>query len=169
MTSFLQKKAKAYWKQRLCVTHVFTPLDNPSFVAGYFTLSADSIQIDISMGKTERRVKTKRLGMPHEKRLLHTYPAVKLGMLAKNTAFVEKGFGRDMIKAIKSIVLNDSGIYCCRYIIIDAINDPGIIKFYLDNGFEFLYESEEDEKVAMNDPDELTTRYMLYNLGAITD
>ena len=81
------------------------------------------------------------------------YPAVKIGRLGVSKPFQGQGFGNEIIKALKTffIVKNKTG---CRFLTVDAYNNPRVLKFYKNNGFSLLTEMDKDKK----------TRIMFYDL-----
>ena len=54
----------------------------------------------------------------------------------------------------------------CLFIVVDAVNEPATIKYYLHNGFKFIYSDEETEKkyFNINDSELLRTRIMYFDL-----
>ena len=55
-----------------------------------------------------------------------------------------------------------------RFLAVDAYNQPDVLKFYLKNGFAFVFSSEEQEKEYLKKSTEnfesLHTRQMFYDL-----
>jgi hypothetical protein len=73
-----------------------------------------------------------------------------------------------MIKAWFLDPLNKTG---CRYIIVDAVNKEKVLKFYQDNGFDFIFSSDEEEMQYMTKSENVTngeffreTRLMCFDL-----
>jgi len=52
-----------------------------------------------------------------------------------------------MIKAWFIDPLNKTG---CRYVVVDAVNNPKVLQFYKDNGFDFIFSSDEEEMQYMS-------------------
>ena len=56
----------------------------------------------------------------------------------------------------------------CRFVVVDAVNDPNVLQFYQKNGFVFLFTSEEQEFIytggKKGEPVELDTRLMYFDL-----
>ena len=54
----------------------------------------------------------------------------------------------------------------CRYLIVDAYNENVPISFYTKNGFEYIFNTEEQEREYrhINDDCPLNTRLMYYDL-----
>lgn len=86
--------------------------------------------------------------MPPEKRY-GSFPSVKVGRFGVTTAYQGRKIGSALLDYIKInfIDMNKTG---CRFITVDAYNRARTIKFYLDNGFNFLTnEDKNDENRAM--------------------
>lgn len=71
----------------------------------------------------------------------HQFPAVKIGRLGTHRALARSGIGTAVLNIIKDLFItsNRTG---CRFITIDARNDPYVLKFYEKNGF--MYYSKKD-------------------------
>lgn len=68
-----------------------------------------------------------------------------------------------MMDLIKTIAINPENKYAARYLVVDAVNHPKVLAFYTKNGFEFLFNSEEEEKECLHKSD-CPTRLMLFDL-----
>ena len=67
--------------------------------------------------------------------------------------------------------LNKTG---CRYVIVDAVNTPKVLQFYKDNGFDFIFSSDEEEMQYMSKSEQVEdgdvfreTRLMVCDLMTI--
>jgi hypothetical protein len=67
--------------------------------------------------------------------------------------------------------LNKTG---CRYIVVDAVNNPKVLQFYLDNGFDFIFSSDLEEMQYMSKAVQIAeadlyreTRLMVFDLMSI--
>jgi GNAT superfamily N-acetyltransferase len=85
--------------------------------------------------------------MPREKRY-PTLPAVKIGRLAVDKHFQSNGLGREILDFIKDWFTfeNKTG---CRFVIVDALNKPNVLRFYQKNGFAFLSGSDEKDPTRL--------------------
>lgn len=72
-------------------------------------------------------------------------PAVKLGRLGTKTGCQSNGVGKDIIDFLK-IWFTEGNKTGCKFILVDAYNKDRVIKFYRDNGFQFLINSIEDRQ-----------------------
>ena len=56
----------------------------------------------------------------------------------------------------------------CRFVVVDALNEPNVLQFYQKNDFVFLFTSEEQEFIytggKKGDIIELPTRLMYFDL-----
>ncbi len=120
LNSFLWESAEEYQRVFLGTTHV---LIYGTKVIGYFTLSMDSLKI-------------KRI--PYEDRIgfekIEYYPAIKIGQLAVDKTFEEKGVGPYMLKIICGIAMNLVKYVGCRFVAVNAI--PTAQSWYEKYGFK---------------------------------
>ena len=67
---------------------------------------------------------------------------------------------------IKSWFIDSNSKTGCRFLVVDAYNEPNPIQYYKKNDFEFLFSTEEQEKEYMGKSiDEiLKTRLMYFDL-----
>ena len=71
-------------------------------------------------------------------------PAVKIGRLGVSGEYQRKGVGTILINLGKQIFTtrNRTG---CRFITVDAYNDPAVMGFYENNDFDFYLDSDSGE------------------------
>ncbi len=50
-----------------------------------------------------------------------------------------------MMNLIKTMAMSPDNDSAIRYLVVDAINNKNVIDYYVRNGFEFLFESDEEE------------------------
>ena len=102
--------------------------------------------------------------IPREKSL-KSYPAMLIGRLGVATDFNGQGIGSQLIKEIRNFsFIHFPGFV--RYLLVDAYNEPAVMKFYRKNDFIEVFSSEEQEKETYKQkPTEpLHTRYMFYDM-----
>ena len=46
---------------------------------------------------------------------------------------------------IKTIAINPDNNCAARYLVVDAVNKPKVLNYYKENGFNFLFETDEEE------------------------
>jgi GNAT superfamily N-acetyltransferase len=95
--------------------------------------------------------------MPREKRY-GSFPSVKVARFGVTTSYQNKNIGTALMDYIKInfIDMNKTG---CRFITVDAYNRDRTIKFYSDNGFNFLTNDDKNDK----------TRAMYFDLMPIAN
>ena len=113
----------------------------------------------------------KRIGkdVPQQKRDM-IYPAVLIGRLGVNSKFLHRHIGTELMDSIKSWFIDEDNKTGCRYLVVDAYNEDIPIQYYKNNGFDFMFSTEEQEKQYRNitNPDRLHTRLMFFDLMQIT-
>lgn len=77
--------------------------------------------------------------------MLTRYPGVLVGRLAVATKFSNKGIGSEVLDFIKMWFLDDANKTGCRFAIVDAKNEPNVLRFYEKNNFKTLFPREIDE------------------------
>jgi len=141
-----------------------------------FTISNDSIKKNAFQGAKDD--KTRMMGrFPEGKENIQSYPAVLIGRFGANVKYRrqnkdEIGIGTQAMKFIKQWIASETNKTGCRFLIVDAYNEAGVIKFYKEhNNFEFLIE---DETLELNmfrgnrkEITRLETRKMFFDLITI--
>jgi GNAT superfamily N-acetyltransferase len=148
LNEFFFKDSREGFRQLVSVTYAVEIEDE--FVA-FFCVSNDAIRSDDTSKSRLRKIRNR---IPREKRY-SSMPAVKIGRLATDLKFQGKGIGTQILDLIKMwfTVGNKTG---CRFIIVDAVNNPATLNFYQRNGFEFL----DEHSVSKTDQ----TRLMFFDL-----
>lgn len=153
LNEFLLEDAWPYHEQLLGKTYLVYHKDD---LAGFFTVSNDKISYgDLTEKHPEEEEKSiinkfrrllKKEGLCHCKRLLKSFPSVKIGRLAIASKYQGSGIGRQLIDFIKAtfVTNNRTG---CRFITVDAYEDA--LKFYEKNGFKYLVKKQNADTEAM--------------------
>ncbi len=151
-----------YSKELLGKSYCFTLDTNEKNIVCAFTISNDSIKVDNLPNARKKKVTN---AIPSRKRF-KSYPAVLIGRLGVNQGFGRRGIGSELMDFIKSWFIDKDNKTGCRFIVVDSYNTDNAKNFYLKNGFEFLFSSEEQEKenMGMNSYEELKTRFMYFDL-----
>lgn len=115
----------------------------------------------------------------HEK-MLSRFPGVLIGRLAVSNQFTRRGIGSEALDFIKLWFMSEENKTGCRLAIVDAKNKPDVLKFYVRNGFKFLFaheidqdlyikppKSEEEKNERKRHPRKLYTRLMYCDLMAV--
>jgi len=103
------------------------------------------------------------------KRGHRTYPAVLIGCLGVNIMFRGEQFkvGSQLMTFIKNWFRDAENKTGCRFIIVDAYNEPAVLDYYTKrNGFKYLHNIEDDEKSFYGIPEDesLRTRMLFFDL-----
>lgn len=131
-------------------------------IACAFTLANSSVNMQEVSSKRRNRFNR---SIPNAKRS-RQYPAVLIGRLAVFDSFEGHHLGYDLMDFIKAWFIDPLNKTGCRFLIVDAVNHPKVIDYYCQNGFDFLFESEEEEDVATNNGSKkkCATRLMYFDL-----
>lgn len=164
LDDFFKNDATRYAHFLMGKTYCFRLNSNPSKIVCSFTISNDSIRIyDLPRS---RRDYMKSL-TNHEKPL-RRYPGVLIGRLGVSNEFAGQGIGSETLQFIKGWFFSSTNKTGCRFVIVDAVNEPQVISFYQKNGFHSLFSSEEQEFLytggRKGQPVELSTRLMYFDL-----
>lgn len=99
------------------------------------------------------------------------FPAVLLGRLGVDHRYQHLHLGRQIIDYVKAWFSSESNKSGCRFLIVDAYNEPGLIQFYEHCGLKLFFTTEEQEKKYRNirdhegePPVKLETRLMFFDL-----
>ena len=94
------------------------------------------------------------------------YPAVLVARLGVSKDFRSQHIGRDVLRHIKYWFLEPYNKTGCRYVLVDAYNNPATLAFYENNGFQTVFSTEKQEKEYRHIDDDvnLNTRLMFYDL-----
>jgi GNAT superfamily N-acetyltransferase len=128
LTDFFINQSKDYLKQLLAVTYI---LETKNETIAYYSVMNDRIE----------RTKKINKSIPNKKRYA-AYPAVKIGRFGVDKDHQRENIGTQLFDYIKYSFTNNIKTGC-RFITIDAYNEPNVLKFYEKNGF--FYTDPEDE------------------------
>jgi GNAT superfamily N-acetyltransferase len=160
LNDFLRNDARNYGSQLLGVTYIFIIDAQPEKVACFFTVSNDALQVSIHSNNTKKRVQKH---IPHVKQM-RNYPAVKIGRLGVDKSLRGNQIGDQLMDFIKGWFI-DNNKTGCRFLLVDAYNEPKVLEYYVRNGFEYLLRMEDEIKKDEKGNDlPLRTRIMFYDL-----
>lgn len=135
-----------YNSEMMGYSHCFyTNSDSPEMVCA-FSLSNTALRT-APLPKTKRNRFNR--GIPNTKRRSQ-YPAILIGQLCVFDDFAHKDIGKELMDLIKTIAINPENSCAARYLVVDAVNKPKVISYYKDNGFEFLFSSDEEEMECLH-------------------
>ncbi len=140
-------------------TYCFTLNSDPNVITGAFTVANDSIKTTLLPNKKRSKINRK---IPSIKRY-KSYPAVLIGRLGASIDFKGKGIGDELMDAIKFWFVESENKTGCRYIVVDSYNSEKPIAYYQRNGFQFLFDTESDEKKYTGIRNDLTKKQKLIN------
>lgn len=86
-------------------------------------------------------------GLTHHEKILTRYPGVLVGRLAVSSNYSGAGIGSEVLDFIKMWFLDKNNKTGCRFAIVDAKNQPNILRIYERNGFKSLFPREIDEAI----------------------
>lgn len=162
LNDFFTNDSQNYSSQLLGKSYCFLLDENPQEIVCAFTISNDSIKTNF-IPKPKRNKLNRKI--PNVKRT-RSYPAVLIGRLGVNKNHKNKGVGRELMDFIKSWFIDSQNKTGCRFVVVDSYNEEGPLAYYQKNGFQFLFNTEEEEKdymsLDMNEP--LSTRLMHFDL-----
>lgn len=164
ITEFFTKEYIDYTHQLLGKSYCFVDPDKKQIVCA-FTVANSSIKVSLLPNK--RRNKLNR-AIPNEKRRPQ-YPAVLVGQLAVSENYKGMHIGDELLDVIKSWFVEPLNKTGCRYVVVDALNHPKVMEFYIRNGFKFLFSTDEEESVSLygkkaQEIQALRTRLMYFDL-----
>ena len=167
LDNFFNNDADNFNRQLLGYSYCFRLNENPSDIVCAFTVSNSSVDARHLPGS--RKKKLVEL-VPFEKRLKN-YPAALIGRLGVSRDYAGKGIGTELMTYIKHLIAKPTNTCACRYLTVDAYNNPATIRFYEANGFQTLFSTEKQEKEHIGLPaaGELQTRIMFFDLIRLYD
>ena len=151
LDDFIQNDAKKHKEALIAETYSFRFIDEGGLRTAplaFISLSNDTIPLS----KEQKKVFHRTL------RRYKTYPAVKVARLGVYRDLQGNNIGTAVLNLIKLLFLS-SNRTGCRFITVNAVNRPRVLKFYLNNDFKFL-----DEQQDAADK----TRFMFYDLKRFT-
>lgn len=167
LNNFLHKESVSFSEKLLGVSYVFLKeKKKKEEVVAFFTVSNDAIHVKQLPNNSKNKVNKKVPSTKHMK----GYPAVKIGQLGVSKDY--RGFdprvGHQLMKFIKGFFLKDNKTGC-KFILVDATNNEKVKQYYASEGFEYLFESEEQEAAYERRKTPLGTRAMFYDLGKLIE
>lgn len=164
LDDFFRNDATRYAHYLMGKTYCFRLNTNPTKIVCAFTISNDSIRIyDLPRSR-----KDYMKSITHHEKPLKRYPGVLLGRLGVGNEFARRGIGSEVLDFIKGWFYSSNNKTGCRFVIVDAVNEPKVLAFYQKNGFQMLFSSEQQEMaytVGKKDAQTtIDTRLMYYDL-----
>ena len=162
LDAFFVNDAVRYGQQLMGKTYAFVDTLSLKDIVCAFTVSNASI---LTNHLPNARKKSIGRNLPWEKRDL-IYPAVLIGRLGVNSAYKKRHVGSELLDYIKQWFIDPDNKTGCRYLIVDAYNQPVPLSFYEANGFRYMFSSERQECEYRNidSTTKLHTRMMYFDL-----
>lgn len=91
------------------------------------------------------------------------YPAILIGQLCVFDKFRHLDVGREMMNLIKTLAINPDNTSAARFLVVDALNTPKVLEYYRNNGFDFLFSSDDEEMNCLHKAS-CPTRLMYFDL-----
>lgn len=138
LNDFLFNKSKSYSKDLLATTFI---IENHENTVAYYSIFNDSLNVEeydfASQSAFKRFLKNL---VPHPKRHLRQFPAIKIGRLAVDQTIKKSGFGRMIINYIIDFAIHQNERCACKLITVDAYEQS--FGFYKRMGFDFFTEDD---------------------------
>lgn len=160
--AFFRHSYFLYEQELLTKTYAFVTDDEECRIVCIFSVSNDSVKASMLPKRFRNRMQR---NIPNSKRM-RSYPAVLIGQMGVDRNFKGLNFGSQVLNYIKDWFTHPANKTGCRFLIVDALNEDKVIEFYRKNGFNLVYDSEDEEKEAfMIDPEQyLRQRFMCCDL-----
>lgn len=164
LDEFLYKDSLEYERGLMGKTYCWLLNDDDTKIVGYVTLANAAIQTT-HMHNNPKRHLNKRIPYSKQGR---TYPAVLIGRVAVAKEFQGADFrvGTQIMDFVKDWFVAEDNKTGCRYVMVDAVNDPHTLAYYDRNGFKPLFPRESDERefYRIKEGEELKTRMFYFDL-----
>ena len=164
INEFFHHDAFAYQAELFGKTYCFCTLTAPHQVVAAFTVANASIFTRHLPNARRRKVGYE----VHGSKGLVNYPAVLLGRLGVDCHFQHLHLGPQIIDFVARWFSSDDNKSGCRFLIVDAYNEPGLIQFYERNNLILFFSTEEQEReyrsLPLDDSEPLATRLMFRDL-----
>ncbi len=167
LNDFFKNDADLYREELLGKTYCFVTKEIPYRIVGLFTISNDSIKTTYLERSTSNRLNR---SISNSKRG-RSYPAVLIGRLAVDEHFQGGGrlVGSQILQFLKEWFSDENNKTGCRFLVVDAHNHNRTLNFYEQNGFKFLFKTEDEEREYYHIPNDekILTRLMYFDLKKV--
>lgn len=161
LDEFFRNESRDYEREMLARSYAFITDDARSQPVAVFSVSNSSISMTALSSTVRNRMQRK---IPNVKRR-KSYPALLIGRLGVDVRYHGKGIGSQVLDYIKYWFTHPRYESICRYLVVDAVNEKDVLRFYERNGFKTLYATEDEELSALGkDGEELRSRVMFCDL-----
>lgn len=162
LDDFFHNDAERYAEELMGKTYCWVTEQKPHRMVALFTLANDSIKTLHLDGTTRNRL-NRPIDNPKRGR---SYPATLIGRIGVNEEFQGMHIGSQQIQFIKDWFRHEDNKTGCRFLVVDAYNNPRTLRFYERNHFRFLHTNEMEECTYYNIPlgESIATRLMYFDL-----
>lgn len=164
LDEFLLKDALLYEKGLMGKTYCWLLKEDNMQIVGFVTLANAGIQTTHMSNNPKRHLNK---NIPYDKQG-RTYPAVLIGRVAVAKDFQGSEFrvGTQIMDFVKDWFVAEDNKTGCRYVLVDAVNNPHTLAYYNRNGFKPLFPRESDERTFyhIKDGEDLKTRMFYFDL-----
>ena len=162
LDDFFHNDADRYAAELMGKTYCWITEQKPHRIVALFTLANDSIKT-MHLDKSTRNRLNRPIDNPKRGR---SYPATLIGRIGVNQEFQGMNVGSQLILFIKDWFRHEDNKTGCRFLVVDAYNNPRTLHFYERNDFRFLHTDEVEERAYYDIPSEETiaTRLMYFDL-----
>ena len=140
LNEFFFKDSRLVCGELIAVTYAWTEQGK---TLAFFSVANDAISRKVDKAAYNRASRR----IPNMKRFV-SLPAVKIGRLAVDVSAQGNGIGSEVLDFLKGWFASDNKTGC-RFIVVDALNNPNTIGFYLKNGFMFLDQKDASDKTRL--------------------
>lgn len=167
LDDFFHNDCLAYSKSLFGKSYCFHKKSKREDIICAFTVSNASIFTNRLPNSRKKKIGRT---IPFEKRDL-IYPAVLIGRLGVSRNYQRYHVGTELLDFIKAWFTEPRNKTGCRYLVVDAYNTDIPIRYYLNNGFEFMFSTEVQEREyrGISEEEPLKTRLMYFDLIRIID
>lgn len=142
LDDFFANDSIAYDEERMGKTYCWVLREDDTKIIAMVTLANAGIHTTHLKSNPKRKL-NKNISYPKRGR---TYPAVLIGRLGVNIDYQGSNYrvGAQIMDFIKNWFKSADNKTGCRFVLVDAVNNPHAIRYYERNGFTPLFPKIED-------------------------
>jgi Golgi nucleoside diphosphatase len=154
-----------YEKQLLGKSYGYYLKNDKSKLVAAFAIANSALFLDTLQSSKKNKI-NKEIPRVKQRR---QYPALLICQLAVFDEFSSLHIGNQVMNDIKNLAILLNKTTASRFLLVEAVNEEKVLKYYENNGFDYLYSTEEIEIEKTHRPvDEekgkLATRLMKYDM-----
>lgn len=150
LDDFFSNDVFLYSEEMLGNTYCWVTKALPHKIVAIVTLANDSIKSSLLPKNSRNRFNRQFDNQKRNK----TYPSTLIGRLGVNVEFQGQHIGHQVMQYIKMSNVADDLENACRFLVVDAHNNPDTLAYYEHNGFAYMHKSEDVERLALRRYDE---------------